>query len=138
MTLTVSKCNEKVEIIMPTSDLLKVVNDTIEGQLSAIKTDVRDLTSSVDMRIEMIYKEHLWELGKFGPEQSNQFRTMKEFLFANLKKVTTSVETLDLHTNSLIAPIKEYAESTRNVLMEEVYPNVRRLQQADQRRLTSL
>lgn len=79
------------------------------------------------MRIEMIYKEHLWELGKFGPEQSDPFRTMKEFMFANLKKVTTSVETLDLHTNSLIAPIKEYAESTRNVLMEEVYPNVRRL-----------
>lgn len=31
MTLTVSKCNEKVEMIMPTSDLLKVVTDTIEG-----------------------------------------------------------------------------------------------------------
>jgi hypothetical protein len=31
MTLTVSKCNDKVEIIMPTADLLKVVNDTIEG-----------------------------------------------------------------------------------------------------------
>ena len=67
MSATVTKCNDKVEKIMPTDEVLKVVNNTIDGTLQELRQKVKDLTSTLDMKFEMLYADELYEPRKFGP-----------------------------------------------------------------------
>ena len=92
----------------------------------------------MNLKFEKIYEEELYEVTRFGPLQGDQFRSMKEYMLHHLAHLNATVQNKDLNNEQTFKTQKEYAESLRNIVMEDLYPSLRKLQQADQRRLQSI
>lgn len=96
------------------------------------------MSSTMNLKFEKIYEEELYEVTRFGPLQGDQFRSMKEYMLHHLANLITTVQNKDLNNEQTFKTQKEYAESLRNIVMEDLHPSLRKLQQADQRRLQSI
>ncbi len=85
----------------------------------------------MNLRFEKLYNEELYEVTRFGPIQGDQFRTMKEYMLHHLAHINMSMSTKEVSSEQTFKSQKEYAESLRNIVMEDLFPSLRLLQQAD-------
>lgn len=102
MKATVAKCDEKVDQIMPTDQVLKIVHDTIENNLNELTMQVKDLSSTLHLRFQMLYDDELYEKPKFGPFDGAQFRTMKEFVIHHLSHLNSAIQTTEHNTGQTL------------------------------------
>ena len=61
MNEIVTKCFNKVDAMLPTDEILKIVDNSIKDTLADLTNQVVELTDSVDKRFLKIYTEELWE-----------------------------------------------------------------------------
>lgn len=124
--------------MLPTDQLLKKVHDSVDRNINDLKEQVKDLTFTLNMRFEMLYTEELYEPKKFGPSDGAQFRSMKEYVLHHLANLSKTITNNGYQTEQTLNQHKEYAETMNNILMEDLFPNLRKLQQADEKRVLSI
>jgi hypothetical protein len=85
------------------------------------------MRSTLNLRFEKLYNEELYEVTRFGPIQGDQFRTMKEYMLHHLAHINMSMSTKEVSSEQTFKSQKEYAESLRNIVMEDLFPGLRLL-----------